>query len=148
QQIHELGLAEVKRIRAEMDEVMASTGFKGSFAEFLTFLRTDPRFFYDKPEDLVAGYRDVAKRADPQLVKLFGKLPRLPYGVRPIPAYAEKSQTTAYYDDGNLDAGRPGYYSVNTYDLKSRPKWEMEALTLHESVPGHHLQISLAQELE
>jgi uncharacterized protein (DUF885 family) len=147
QQIHELGLAEVKRIRAEMDKVMASTGFKGSFAEFLTFLRTDPRFFYDKPEDLVTGYRDVAKRADPELVKLFGRLPRLPYGVRPIPAYAEKSQTTAYYDDGNLDAGRPGYYSVNTYDLKSRPKWEMEALTLHESVPGHHLQISLAQEL-
>jgi uncharacterized protein (DUF885 family) len=148
QQIHELGLSEVKRIRAEMDKVIASTGFKGSFEEFLTFLRTDPRFFYDKPEDLVTGYRDVAKRVDPELVKLFGRLPRLPYGVRPIPAYAEKSQTTAYYEEGNPDAGRPGYYSVNTYDLKSRPKWEMEALTLHESVPGHHLQISLAQELE
>jgi uncharacterized protein (DUF885 family) len=148
QQIHELGLSEVKRIRAEMDKVIASTGFKGSFEEFLTFLRTDPRFFYDKPEDLVTGYRDVAKRVDPELVKLFGRLPRLPYGVRPIPAYAEKSQTTAYYEDGNPAAGRPGYYSVNTYDLKSRPKWEMEALTLHEAVPGHHLQISLAQELE
>jgi uncharacterized protein (DUF885 family) len=147
QQIHELGLSEVKRIRAEMDKVIASTGFKGTFEEFLTFLRTDPRFFYDKPEDLVAGYRDIAKRIDPELVKLFGRLPRLPYGVRPIPAYAEKSQTTAYYDDGNPAAGRPGYYSVNTYDLKSRPKWEMEALTMHEAVPGHHLQISLAQEL-
>jgi uncharacterized protein (DUF885 family) len=147
QQIHDLGLSEVKRIRAEMDKVIASTGFKGSFEEFLTFLRTDPRFFYDKPEDLVTGYRDVAKRVDPELVKLFGKLPRLPYGVRPIPSYAEKSQTTAYYEDGNPAAGRPGYYSVNTYDLKSRPKWEMEALTLHEAVPGHHLQISLAQEL-
>jgi uncharacterized protein (DUF885 family) len=147
QQIHELGLSEVKRIRAEMDKVIASTGFKGSFAEFLTFLRTDPRFFYDKPEDLVTGYRDVAKRVDPELVRLFGRLPRLPYGVRPIPSYAEKSQTTAYYEDGNPDAGRPGYYSVNTYDLKSRPKWEMEALTLHEAVPGHHLQISLAQEM-
>jgi uncharacterized protein (DUF885 family) len=147
QQIHELGLSEVKRIRAEMDKVIASTGFKGTFEEFLTFLRTDPRFFYDKPEDLVTGYRDIAKRVDPELVRLFGKLPRLPYGVRPIPAYAEKSQTTAYYEDGNPAAGRPGYYSVNTYDLKSRPKWEMEALTLHEAVPGHHLQISLAQEM-
>ncbi|HYN19505.1 MAG TPA: DUF885 domain-containing protein, partial [Thermoanaerobaculia bacterium] len=104
------------------------------------------QFFYDKPEDLVRGYRDIAKRADPELVKLFGILPRLPYGVIPMPSYAEKSQTTAYYEDGNPDAGRPGYYNVNTYDLKSRPKWEMEALTLHESVPGHHLQIALAQE--
>ena len=145
-QIHELGLSEVKRIRAEMDKVIASTGFKGSFEEFLTFLRTDPRFYYDKPEDLVAGYRDIAKRVDPELVKLFGTLPRLPYGVIPMPSYAEKSQTTAYYDGGNLEAGRPGYYTVNTYDLKSRPKWEMEALTLHEAVPGHHLQIALAQE--
>ncbi|HEX6862417.1 MAG TPA: DUF885 domain-containing protein, partial [Thermoanaerobaculia bacterium] len=147
-QIHELGLSEVKRIRAEMDKVIASTGFKGSFEEFLVFLRTDPQFFYDKPEDLVAGYRDVAKRADPELVKLFGKLPQLPYGVIPIPSYAEKSQTTAYYDSGMLEAGRPGYYYVNTYDLKSRPKWEMEALTLHEAVPGHHLQISLSQEMK
>src|SRR5215210_4298594 len=147
-QIHEIGLSEVKRIRKKMDEVIASTGFKGSFEEFLTFLRTDPKFFYDKPEDLVAGYRDVAKRADPELVKLFGRLPQLPYGVIPIPSYAEKSQTTAYYDAGMLAAGRPGYYYVNTYDLKSRPKWEMEALTLHEAVPGHHLQISLSQEME
>jgi prolyl oligopeptidase len=81
-------------------------------------------------------------------VKLFGKLPRMTYGVIPVPSYAEKSQTTAYYDDGSLAAGRPGYFYANTYDLKSRPKWEMEALTLHEAVPGHHLQISLAQELE
>jgi uncharacterized protein (DUF885 family) len=147
-QIHELGLSEVKRIRQEMDKVIASTGFKGSFEEFLVFLRTDPQFFYDKPEDLVAGYRDVAKRADPELVKLFGNLPQLPYGVIPIPSYAEKSQTTAYYDSGMLEAGRPGYYYVNTYDLKSRPKWEMEALTLHEAVPGHHLQISLSQEMK
>ncbi len=85
---------------------------------------------------------------DPQLVKLFGRLPRLPYGVEPVPSYAEKSQTTAYYEDGNFAAGRPGTLPVNTYDLKSRPKWEMEALTLHEAVPGHHLQISLAQEIE
>ena len=148
QQIHEIGLSEVKRIRGEMDKVIASTGFKGTFEEFLTFLRTDPQFFYDKPEDLLAGYRDIAKRADPELVKLFGKLPRQPYGVIAVPAYAEKSQTTAYYEQGSLEAGRPGYFNANTYDLKSRPKWEMEALTLHEAVPGHHLQLALAQELE
>ncbi len=148
EQIHQIGLSEVKRIRKQMDELIASTGFKGSFGEFLTFLRTDPRFFYDKPEDLLMGYRDIAKRIDPGLVKLFGKLPRMTYGVIAVPSYAEKSQTTAYYDDGSLAAGRPGYFYANTYDLKSRPKWEMEALTLHEAVPGHHLQIALAQEQE
>jgi uncharacterized protein (DUF885 family) len=148
EQIHQIGLAEVARIRRQMDELIASTGFKGSFGEFLTFLRTDPQFFYDKPEDLLMGYRDIAKRIDPELVKLFGKLPRLPYGVIPVPSYSEKSQTTAYYDGGSLQAGRPGYFYANTYDLKSRPKWEMEALTAHEAVPGHHLQVALAQELE
>ncbi|PYQ55765.1 MAG: DUF885 domain-containing protein, partial [Acidobacteria bacterium] len=148
EQIHQIGLSEVKRIRKQMDELIASTGFKGSFEEFLTFLRTDPRFFYDKPEDLLTGYRDIAKRIDPGLVKLFGKLPRLTYGVIPVPSYSEKSQTTAYYEDGSQAAGRPGYFFANTYDLKSRPKWEMEALTLHEAVPGHHLQLSIAQELE
>jgi len=147
EQIHQIGLAEVKRIRKEMDAQMAATGFKGSFEEFCNFLRTDPRFFYDKPEDLLAGYRDIAKRIDPELVKLFGKLPRLPYGVIPVPAYSEKSQTTAYYEEGSLAAGRPGEFNANTYDLKSRPKWEMEALTSHEAVPGHHLQLALAQEL-
>jgi uncharacterized protein (DUF885 family) len=148
EQIHQIGLSEVKRIRGEMDALIASTGFKGSFEEFTRFLRTDPRFFYDKPEDLLTGYRDIAKRIDPELIKLFGKLPRLPYGVIAVPAYAEKSQTTAYYEDGSLAAGRPGYFNANTYDLKSRPKWEMEALTAHEAVPGHHLQLSLAKELE
>jgi uncharacterized protein (DUF885 family) len=148
QQIHDLGLAEVKRIRAEMDKVIAETGFEGSFPEFLEFLRTDPRFFYDRPEALLAGYRDIAKRIDPELVKLFGTLPRLTYGVTPVPGYAEKSQTTAYYNAGSLRAGRPGYFYANTYDLKSRPKWEMEALTLHEAVPGHHLQTAIAAELE
>ncbi|MBW8878218.1 MAG: DUF885 domain-containing protein [Acidobacteria bacterium] len=148
EQIHQIGLSEVKRIRKQMDDLIAATGFKGSFEEFLTFLRTDPRFFYDKPEDLLTGYRDIAKRIDPGLVKLFGRLPRLTYGVIPVPSYSEKSQTTAYYDNGSLAAGRPGYFYANTYDLKSRPKWEMEALTLHEAVPGHHLQLSIAQELE
>jgi uncharacterized protein (DUF885 family) len=113
----------------------------------MTFLRTDPRFFYERAEDLLTGYRDICKRADPELVRLFATLPRLPYGVVAIPSYAEKSQTTAYYEPGSPAAGRPGYFFANTYDLRARPKWEMEALALHESVPGHHLQIALAQEL-
>jgi len=147
-QIHALGLREVKRIRALMDSVIAATGFKGSFADFARFLRTDPQFFYDDSASLVRAYRDIAKRADPGLIKLFGRLPRLPYGVTTVPSFIAKSQTTAYYQGGSLQAGRPGYFFVNTYDLKSRPKWEMEALSLHEAVPGHHLQIALAQELD
>jgi uncharacterized protein (DUF885 family) len=148
QQIHETGLSEVKRIRAEMDKVIASIGFKGSFHGFTEFLRTDSRFFYDQPQDLVNGYRIVTKKIDPELAHLFGKLPRLPYGVCVIPEFKAPSQTTAYYQQGAPSAGRPGCYFVNTYSLHARPKWEMEALSLHESVPGHHLQISLAQELE
>jgi len=148
QQIHDLGLAEVKRIRAEMDKVIQSTGFKGSFHEFTEFLRTDPQFYFDKPDELVNAYRVIAKQIDPELAHEFGKLPRLPYGVTPIPDFKAPSQTTAYYQPGSPEAGRPGYYFVNTYNLHARPKWEMEALSLHESVPGHHLQISLAQEQE
>ncbi|HZV35768.1 MAG TPA: DUF885 domain-containing protein [Verrucomicrobiae bacterium] len=146
--IHELGLREVKRIRKEMDDVIKESGFKGGFKEFNEFLRTDPRFYYTNANDLLIGYRDICKRADPELIKLFGKLPRLPYGVLPVPAYSEKSQTTAYYQGGSLIAGRPGYFYANTYDLKTRPKWEMQPLALHESVPGHHLQLSLALEME
>jgi uncharacterized protein (DUF885 family) len=148
QQIHEIGLSEVKRIRAEMDKVIASTNFQGSFHEFTEFLRNDPRFYFEKPDDLVNGYRIIAKKIDPELAHLFGKLPRLPYGVTPIPDFKAPSQTTAYYQAGAPSVGRPGYYFVNTYNLHARPKWEMEALSLHESVPGHHLQISLAQEME
>src|ERR1700730_2657127 len=148
QQIHEIGLSEVKRIRAEMDKVIASTNFKGSFHEFTEFLRNDPRFYFENPDDLVNGYRIIAKKIDPQLAPLFRKLPRLPYGVTPIPDFKAPSQTTAYYQPGAPSVGRPGYYFVNTYNLHARPKWEMEALSLHESVPGHHLQISLAQEME
>jgi uncharacterized protein (DUF885 family) len=148
EQIHELGLSEVKRIRQEMDKVIEQSGFKGTFVEFSKFLRTDARFYYTDAESLLRGYRDIAKRADPELARLFGKLPRLPYGVKPVPASAEKSQTTAYYQPGSPQAGRPGWYFANTYALDTRPKWEMEALSLHESVPGHHLQIALAQEME
>ena len=147
-EIFSLGMSEVKRIRGEMDKVIAETGFKGDFAAFCDFLRHDPQFFFDKPEDLLTEYRNICKKADPELIKLFGRLPRLPYGVEPVPAYAEKSQTTAYYNGGSLEAGRPGNFFANTYDLKSRPKWEMEPLSLHEAVPGHHLQTAIAAELE
>ena len=147
-QIHELGQSEVKRIRAEMERIKDETGFKGTLAEFFNFLRTDPQFYYTTREDLLRAYRDIAKRIDPELTRLFGKLPRTPYGVIPVPAYAEKTTTTAYYNAGSPEGNRPGYFYANLYDLKSRPKWEMEALTLHEAVPGHHLQISIAQELE
>ena len=147
-EIHDLGLKEVRRLREAMEGVTREVGFEGSVAQFMTFLRTDPRFFFTEPEALVKEYRDIVKRADPELVRLFGRLPRLPYGVIPVPPYAEASQTTAYYEPGSPEAGRPGQYFVNTYDLKARPKWEMEALSLHEAVPGHHLQIALAQELD
>jgi uncharacterized protein (DUF885 family) len=148
QAIHDIGLREVKRIRAQMDEIIVSTGFEGSFEEFLHFLRTDPQFYHTTAEGLLREYRDIAKRADPELTKVFGHLPRTPYGVIVVPSYAEQSTTTAYYQSGSLKAGRPGYYFANTYALETRPRWEMEALTLHEAVPGHHLQISIQQELE
>ena len=148
EQIHAIGLAEVKRIRGQMDSLIAATGFKGAFADFVRFLRTDPRFFFTTPEDLLRASRDLTKRIDPELERLFGTLPRLTYGVSPVPSYAERSQTTAYYQPGSPLAHRAGTYFVNTYNLPARPRWEMEALTLHEAVPGHHLQIALAQELE
>jgi uncharacterized protein (DUF885 family) len=147
EEIHRIGQDEVRRIRAEMDEVMARAEFDGTFQQFVGFLRTDERFFFDRAEDLLIAYRDICKRVDPELPKLFATLPRLPYGVVPVPSYAEKSQTTAYYEPGSPSAGRPGRFFANTYDLRSRPKWEMEALALHEAVPGHHLQIAIAQEL-
>lgn len=145
-QIHRLGLSEVRRIRKEMDRTVLQAGYK-DLSSFKQFLQNDPRFFYQDPEQLLIGYRDIAKRIDPELPKLFGKLPRLPYGVLAVPTYAEKSEPAAYYDPGSLNAGRAGFFRANTYDLKSRPKWLMEDLTLHEAVPGHHLQISLAEEM-
>jgi uncharacterized protein (DUF885 family) len=146
-EIHEIGLAEVKRIRAEMDKAIASSGFKGNYEQFKRFLRTSPQFYFKDAASLLAAYRDIAKRADPELARLFGRLPATPYGVKAVPAAIAPSQTTAYYDPGSLAAGRSGFMFANTYKLQSRPKWEMEALTMHEAVPGHHLQISMAQEL-
>ncbi|MED5381829.1 MAG: DUF885 domain-containing protein [Verrucomicrobiota bacterium] len=146
-EIHNIGLREVKRIRAEMEAIRERVGFEGDLHAFFDFLRTDSQFYYDTADELLAGYRDICKRADPELTKLFRKLPRQPYGVIPVPAYIEKSVTTAYYQPGSNDAGRAGFFFANTYDLKSRPKWEMEALALHEAVPGHHLQLAIADEI-
>jgi len=148
QEIHDLGLSEVRRIRTQMDSLIAATGFNGDFAAFTNMLRTDPKYFYTDSASLVRAYRDITKRIDPELPKLFGRLPRLTYGVSTIPTYAAPSQTTAYYQPGSPQAHRAGQFFVNTYKLDTRPIWEMEVLTAHESVPGHHLQIAIAQELE
>jgi len=146
-QIHETGLSEVKRIRGEMDVVIAKTGFKGTFAEFVQFLRTDPRFYATTGDQLMRETAFVLKKMDGQLPALFKTLPRMPYGIKPIPDFMAPKTTTAYYSRPAGDGTRAGFYMVNLYDLKSRPLYEVEALSLHEAVPGHHLQIAIMQEL-
>jgi uncharacterized protein (DUF885 family) len=147
-EIHAIGEAEVDRIGKAMRNLIADVGFDGGFAEFSAFLGRDDRFFCATADELLTTYRGIAARIDPQLPRLFGRLPKLAYAIEPVPAYAEKSQTAAYYLPGAPDGSRPGTFFANTYDLRSRPNWEFESLTLHEAVPGHHLQIALAQELD
>jgi len=155
-EIHQIGLSEVARIRAEMFKVIARTDFPRRdelhgdelFSAFVGYLRTDPRFYYTDAEAMLRDYRDLCKRVDAELPGLFGKLPRNAYGVKEMPALGAPSSPSAYYYPGSIKGGVPGYFVVNTYKPDQRPKYEMRALALHESVPGHHLQIALAQEME
>ncbi|HEY4369273.1 MAG TPA: DUF885 domain-containing protein [Steroidobacteraceae bacterium] len=147
QEIHAIGLKEVERIHADMLKIIAQVGFKGSFGEFLTYLRTDPKFRYRNANDLLQAYMVMAKRIDPLLPEYFGKLPRTPYGVRAIPAANAPDTTTAYYQPSSADGRRPGYYYVNLYLPEERPIYEIPVLTTHEAVPGHHLQGALAKEM-
>ncbi len=152
--IHNIGLDEVKRIRAEMEKTLEGINFIGNdkdprpvLDQFLGFIRVEPRFFYKTPEELFAAYEKTARGIEPQLPKLFGKLPKTGFGIRPIPAGSAPTTTTAYYQPPSLDGSRQGNFYVNLYKPETRPIWEIEALTAHESVPGHHLQIALSYEL-
>ena len=145
-EIHDIGLREIQRIRAEMEEIIDSVNWDGDFESFLNYLRTSPRFYYDNSDDLFNAYLIMSKTIDPLLPKLFNVFPRAPYGVIPIPAESAPFTTTAYYNSPS--PGRPGYFYANLYKPDSRPKYEIPVLTVHEAVPGHHFQISLAQELE
>jgi uncharacterized protein (DUF885 family) len=146
-EIHAIGLKEAARIRREMEAIVKQVDFHGSFQDFLQYLRTEKRFYYDSPEELLTGYLALCKRIDPELTKLFRNLPRIPYGIEPIPQHIAPDTTTAYYRQPSADGVRPGTYFVNLYKPETRPKYEMEALSLHESVPGHHLQLALQAEL-
>jgi uncharacterized protein (DUF885 family) len=145
-EIHAMGLAEVARIRSEMESILTECDFQGSVSNFLHFLNTDPQFFYTEKEHLLDGYREIARIIHAKLPLLFRKLPKTPFEIVPISAEAEQNAVAAYYMPGSLETGRPGRFYANTYDLASRPKWQMESLTLHEAIPGHHFQISIAQE--
>jgi Uncharacterized protein conserved in bacteria len=147
-EIHQIGLSEVKRIRNEMNKIIERVGWEGTFDEFLDFLRTDPQFYFETGEELLQAYLATSKKLDPRIVPLFKVLPRMPYGIKPIPVESAPDTTTAYYMRPSADGSRAGYYYVNLYKPEVRPKYEIEVLSVHEAVPGHHLQIALAMELE
>jgi uncharacterized protein (DUF885 family) len=147
EEVHATGLAEVKRIRAEMEAIMRKVEFRGDFPAFLAYLRTDPKFYAQTPEQLLSHVALILKRMDGELPRLFRTLPRTPYGLRVIPDYIAPRTTSAYYQQPSGDGRLGGYYYLNTFNLKSRPLYEMEALSLHEAVPGHHLQLALQQEM-
>jgi uncharacterized protein (DUF885 family) len=146
EQIHQIGLDEVKRIHGEMSGVMRQVGFKGTLDEFFKHLNTDPQFFFDNRDELIAGYEAIRKRVDPQLPQLFEILPHAGYEVRAVEPFREKSAAGGQYQAANEDGSRPGIFYANAYDLHARPKWAMEALSLHEANPGHHFQISIQRE--
>ena len=145
-QIHAIGQRELERLRGEMEAVMREVKFDGDFAAFVRYLNTEPKFFHASPEALLAGYRDIAKRIDPELPRLFAELPRVPYGVRAMPAHLG-SDAAESYSQPALDGSRPGWFNANSQAWAKRPIWGMETLVAHEAVPGHHLQIARAVEL-
>jgi uncharacterized protein (DUF885 family) len=147
-EVHQLGLSEVKRIRGEMEEIIRRVKFEGDFAAFVEHLRTEPRFYAETPEELMQEASFILKRIDGELPALFGRLPRMPYGLRPVPDYIAPRTTSAYYQRPTGDGTRAGFFYLNTYNLKARPLFALEALALHEAVPGHHLQLAIQQELE
>jgi uncharacterized protein (DUF885 family) len=144
--VHDLGLSEVKRITGEMEKIKSQVGFKGTLHEFFEFIRTDPRFKPASKEALRDEYYSIGKRIDAAVRTQFSTIPKTPLEIRPVPEFLEKNQAGAYYQQGSADGSRPGYFYFNTYDLPSRTTPGMETLYMHEAVPGHHFQISLAQE--
>ena len=148
EEVHTLGLSEVKRIRSEMESIPKGLDFEGDFDAFLKFLRTDRQFYPSSAESYKREIAFILKKMDGQLPKLFGKLPRTPYGLKEIPEYIAPKTTAAYYQPPSGDGRTAGFYFINTYNLKSRPLYQLEALSLHEAVPGHHLQLALQQEIE
>jgi uncharacterized protein (DUF885 family) len=148
EEIHEIGLAEVARIRAEMERVKDEVGFEGSLNEFFDHLKEDPQFFYSEPEQLLEAYRSLKGRVDAAVPEMFSLLPKADFEIRPVEEYRQQSAAAASYMPSSPDGSRPGVFYVNTYDLKSRPRYNIEAIYLHEAAPGHHFQIALAQELD
>ena len=148
QEIHNIGLLEVARIKTEMEAVIEEVKWQGTFKGFLDDLRSNPKFYYETSEELFEAYLATSKRIDPELVNIFKVLPSMPYGLKPIPIESAPDTTTAYYQRPAADGSRAGYYYVNLYRPEVRPKYEIEVLSVHEAVPGHHLQIALAMELD